>query len=113
LIDFVFPLVEALRYEQYHDSELACFLIRRSLVSPRFGLFIQRILHIYCESILLLRMLHFVFWYCKIHCTGPAHRNPTRYRVVLDALVGVIGSFARKNLMKQVRCHASISLSVA
>ena len=35
LVDYLFVLVEALKYEHYHDSALARFLFRRALGNPR------------------------------------------------------------------------------
>jgi len=45
LLDYLLQLVQVLKYEPYHDSALARFLIRRSLWSSRVG--------------------HALFWYLK------------------------------------------------
>jgi phosphatidylinositol-4,5-bisphosphate 3-kinase len=47
VLDYLLQLVQVLKYEPYHDSALARFLIRRSLSSRNIG--------------------HSLFWLLKVH----------------------------------------------
>ena len=64
LVDFLLQLSQALKYENYHDSELARFLLRRSIQNPR-------------------KVGHVFFWHLRAEMHVPEIAG--RYGVMLDA----------------------------
>lgn len=78
LQDFLLQLVQVLKYEPYHDSALARFLVRRALRSSRTG--------------------HVLFWYLKGEMHVPEITE--RYGLLLEAYLRGVPNF-RKELYKQ------------
>ena len=78
---YMLQLVEALKYETYHDSCLARFLLKRSLLNRELG--------------------HYFFW----HLRGSIHSLEMRVRLglVLEAYVRGCGDEQRLKLLAQVR----------
>ncbi|XP_072136323.1 phosphatidylinositol 4,5-bisphosphate 3-kinase catalytic subunit gamma isoform-like [Mobula birostris] len=64
VLRFLLQLVQALKFEPYHDSSLARFLIGWALKSKRIG--------------------HFFFWYCRGEVAASPHFSD-RYAVILEA----------------------------
>ncbi|XP_002169644.4 phosphatidylinositol 4-phosphate 3-kinase C2 domain-containing subunit alpha isoform X1 [Hydra vulgaris] len=79
LYDFLPELVQALKYEAYHKSALANFLIKRSLSSPR--------------------LTHFLFWHLKYYIGDIQFGQ--RFKIVLSGLLGTCGEAMRTSLSKQ------------
>ncbi len=78
LQDYLLQLVQVLKYEPYHDSALARFLVRRALRNSRIG--------------------HVLFWFLK----GEMHVQEIteRYGLLLEAYLRGVPNF-RKELAKQ------------
>ncbi|XP_059799889.1 phosphatidylinositol 4,5-bisphosphate 3-kinase catalytic subunit gamma isoform-like [Hypanus sabinus] len=82
VLRLLLQLVQALKFEPYHDSSLARFLIGWALRSKRIG--------------------HFFFWYCRGEVAASPH-FADRYAVILEAyLLGCSGPTLR-DLEHQVR----------
>ncbi|XP_032810380.2 phosphatidylinositol 4,5-bisphosphate 3-kinase catalytic subunit gamma isoform isoform X2 [Petromyzon marinus] len=79
---YLLQLVQALKFEPYHDSDLARFLIRCGLRSKRVG--------------------HFVFWFARGECAS-SPRFSRRFSLLLEALVRGAGRAARRQLQAQLR----------
>ncbi|KNC53878.1 uncharacterized protein AMSG_12293 [Thecamonas trahens ATCC 50062] len=85
LSDFMIQLVQALKNENYHDTPLARFLIRRSLRSRRLG--------------------HVFFWCLKAEMHIPEVQ--TRFSLYLEAYCRGCGQH-RDELLRQVRLTQSL-----
>ncbi|XP_069499380.1 phosphatidylinositol 4,5-bisphosphate 3-kinase catalytic subunit gamma isoform-like [Ambystoma mexicanum] len=82
LLRYLLQLVQALKFETYHDSALARFLIRRSLKSKRLG--------------------HFFFWYLRSEISGsPCYRD--RFAVILEAYLRGCRRSILEGFQKQVQ----------
>ena len=79
LYDYLPELVQALKYEAYHRSALANFIIKRSLSSPRLA--------------------HFLFWHLKYYIGDIQFGQ--RFKIVLSGLLGACGEAMRNDLSKQ------------
>jgi phosphatidylinositol-4,5-bisphosphate 3-kinase len=88
LVEFLLQLVQALKYECYHDSPLARFLLRRALKSP-------------------LVIGHHLYWMLKseMHSAGVCER----FGVVLHTYVEFCGPH-RQSLRKQLYVNDCIKL---
>ncbi|XP_038667942.1 phosphatidylinositol 4,5-bisphosphate 3-kinase catalytic subunit gamma isoform-like [Scyliorhinus canicula] len=78
----------ALKFEPYHDSALARFLIRCALGSKRIG--------------------HFFFWYLRCEVTGSPYFCD-RFAVILEAYLMGCGKSVLEGLHKQVQLVQSLS----
>ncbi|XP_028391713.1 phosphatidylinositol 4-phosphate 3-kinase C2 domain-containing subunit beta-like [Dendronephthya gigantea] len=87
LCDYLPQLVQALKYESYHNSPLARFLIERALHSSR--------------------LMHYLFWYLKDNIGDPKFGQ--RYQVILGGLLSVCGSLQRDQFTKQDELVARIT----
>ncbi|XP_066919468.1 phosphatidylinositol 4-phosphate 3-kinase C2 domain-containing subunit alpha-like [Clytia hemisphaerica] len=79
LVDYLPELVQAIKYEAYHDSALAQFVIKRSLSSPSVA--------------------HFLFWHLKYY-TGDLQFSQ-RFQIVLSGLLSACGRRMRAQLQQQ------------
>ncbi|XP_041472196.1 phosphatidylinositol 4-phosphate 3-kinase C2 domain-containing subunit beta-like [Lytechinus variegatus] len=79
LCDYLPQLVQALKYESYHDSALASFLIERALSS--------------------IRIAQYLYWY--LHDSKHDHKFSQRAEMVLCALLSVCGRALRQQFRKQ------------
>ncbi|XP_071493247.1 phosphatidylinositol 4-phosphate 3-kinase C2 domain-containing subunit beta-like [Diadema antillarum] len=79
LCDYLPQLVQALKYESYHDSALASFLIERALSS--------------------IRIAQYLYWY--LHDSKHDHKFSQRAEMVLCALLSVCGRSLRQQFRKQ------------
>ncbi|KAJ8024046.1 Phosphatidylinositol 4-phosphate 3-kinase C2 domain-containing subunit beta [Holothuria leucospilota] len=79
LCDFLPQLVQALKYENYHNSALVSFLLRRSLSS--------------------IRIAHYLFWY--LQDTLQDEQFKQRAQLILGALLAICGNALRTELQKQ------------
>ncbi|XP_030844663.1 phosphatidylinositol 4-phosphate 3-kinase C2 domain-containing subunit beta [Strongylocentrotus purpuratus] len=79
LCDYLPQLVQALKYESYHDSALASFLIERALSS--------------------IRIAQYLYWY--LHDSKHDHKFSQRAEMVLCALLSVCGRGLRQQFRKQ------------
>lgn len=73
-------LIQALKYESYHTSSLALFLLRRAFWDPN-------------------RIGHFLFWQLKSEMTNPMFSE--RFSVMMEALVKSSGRLAREEFLAQ------------
>ena len=78
---YLLQLVEALKYETYHDSPLARFLLKRALENREFG--------------------HYFFWHLRSTIERLEHR--VRIGLVLEAFIRGCGDEQRFRLLSQVR----------
>ncbi|XP_078517955.1 phosphatidylinositol 4,5-bisphosphate 3-kinase catalytic subunit gamma isoform-like [Lissotriton helveticus] len=82
LLRYLLQLVQALKFEAYHDSALARFLIRRALRSKRLG--------------------HFFFWYLRSEISGsPCYHD--RFAVILEAYLRGCRPSILQGFQKQVQ----------
>ena len=81
LVDYLPELVQAVKYEAYHNSALAQFLIKRSLSSSS--------------------VCHFLFWHLKYY-TGDMQFSQ-RFQIVLSGLLSACGRRMRSELQRQDR----------
>nr|XP_006811760.1 PREDICTED: phosphatidylinositol 4-phosphate 3-kinase C2 domain-containing subunit beta-like [Saccoglossus kowalevskii] len=79
LCDYLPQLVQALKYENYHDSALARFLIERSLTS--------------------IRVAHYLYWHLK-DCVCDQQFSQ-RFQMVLGALLCTSGEAIRDQFQRQ------------
>lgn len=77
---FLLQLTQVLKYEHYHDSSLANFLIRRAFKNPN-------------------RIGYDFFWYLKAEMHVPSIAE--RYGVLLEAYIRGCNSVHRNELSKQ------------
>lgn len=87
LVDYLPELVQAIKYEAYHDSALAQFLIKRSLSSPS--------------------VTHFLFWHLKYY-TGDLQFSQ-RFQIVLSGLLSACGRRMRSELQQQDRLIVALT----
>ena len=73
LCDYLPQLVQALKYEIYHDSSLVRFLVRRALAS--------------------VRVMHYLFWYLKDTISDPQFGQ--RFQIILGGLLSICGNAQR------------------
>lgn len=73
-------LIQALKYESYHTSSLALFLLRRAFWDPN-------------------RIGHFLFWQLKSEMINPMFSE--RFSVMMEALVKSSGRLAREEFLAQ------------
>ena len=78
---YLLQLIEAIKYEPYHDSSLARLLLKRALENREFG--------------------HFFFWHLKSSIDQPEHK--TRIGLILEAYIRGCGDEQRFKLLAQVR----------
>ncbi|XP_069062280.1 phosphatidylinositol 4,5-bisphosphate 3-kinase catalytic subunit gamma isoform-like isoform X1 [Pleurodeles waltl] len=82
LLRYLLQLVQALKFEAYHDSALARFLIRRALRSKRLG--------------------HYFFWYLRSEISGsPCYHD--RFAVILEAYLRGCRRSILQGFQKQVQ----------
>ena len=79
LCDYLPQLVQALKYEIYHDSSLVRFLVRRSLGS--------------------VRVMHYLFWYLKDTIIDPQFGQ--RFQIILGGLLSICGNAQRSEFTSQ------------
>ncbi|XP_069785104.1 phosphatidylinositol 4,5-bisphosphate 3-kinase catalytic subunit gamma isoform isoform X2 [Narcine bancroftii] len=79
---YLLQLVQAVKFEPYHDSALARFLLKRALRSKRIG--------------------HFLFWFLRSEVAESMHHRQ-RYAVILEAYLRGCGAAMLTDFMKQVR----------
>ncbi|XP_014350198.1 phosphatidylinositol 4,5-bisphosphate 3-kinase catalytic subunit gamma isoform [Latimeria chalumnae] len=82
LMRYLLQLVQALKFEPYHDSALARFLIRRALRSKRIG--------------------HFFFWYLRSEITGSPYFCD-HFAVILEAYLMGCGKSMLEGFSTQVQ----------
>ncbi|XP_067908280.1 phosphatidylinositol 4,5-bisphosphate 3-kinase catalytic subunit gamma isoform [Heterodontus francisci] len=88
LLRYLLQLIQALKFEPYHNSALARFLIRCALRSKRIG--------------------HFVFWYLRSEVTGSPYFCD-RFAVILEAYLMGCGKSMLEGFHKQVQLVTSLS----
>ncbi|XP_060691293.1 phosphatidylinositol 4,5-bisphosphate 3-kinase catalytic subunit gamma isoform isoform X2 [Hemiscyllium ocellatum] len=88
LLRYLLQLVQALKFEPYHDSALARFLIRRALRSKRIG--------------------HFFFWYLRSEVTSSPYFCD-RFALVLEAYLMGCGRSVIEGFQKQVQLVEALS----
>ncbi|XP_078727629.1 phosphatidylinositol 4,5-bisphosphate 3-kinase catalytic subunit gamma isoform-like [Lampetra fluviatilis] len=86
---FLLQLVQALKFEPYHDSPLARFLIQRALRSKRLG--------------------HFFFWFLRSEIAVCAHSR-ARFAVLLEAYLRGCGRATLHNFAQQVKLIDSLRI---
>jgi len=79
LCDYLPQLVQALKYEIYHDSSLVRFLVRRALGS--------------------VRVMHYLFWYLKDTISDPQFGQ--RFQIILGGLLSICGNAQRSEFTRQ------------
>ncbi|XP_077994374.1 phosphatidylinositol 4-phosphate 3-kinase C2 domain-containing subunit beta-like [Glandiceps talaboti] len=79
LCDYLPQLVQALKYENYHDSALARFLLERALTS--------------------VRIAHFLYWHLKDNLTDQQFSQ--RFQMVLGAMLSTCGQALRDQFQQQ------------
>lgn len=79
LCDYLPQLVQALKYEIYHDSSLVRFLVRRALGS--------------------VRVMHYLFWYLKDTISDPQFGQ--RFQIILGGLLSICGHAQRSEFTTQ------------
>eukprot|EP00794_Sanderia_malayensis_P018694 gene18694-20582_t len=79
LCDYLPQLVQALKYESYHNSALAMYLIKSSLHSPRIA--------------------HYLFWHLKYYIADAQFSQ--RFQIVLGGILSVCGTSMRDQLSRE------------
>ena len=79
LCDYLPQLVQALKYEIFHDSALVRFLLRRALSNTR--------------------LLHYLFWYLKDNISDPQFGQ--RFQITLGGLLSMCGEAQREEFTQQ------------
>ena len=79
LCDYLPQLVQALKYEIYHDSALARFLLHRALGC--------------------VRLMHYLFWYLKDKINEPQFGQ--RFQVIVGALLSICGEAQKEEFTVQ------------
>ncbi|XP_072414287.1 phosphatidylinositol 4,5-bisphosphate 3-kinase catalytic subunit gamma isoform [Chiloscyllium punctatum] len=82
VLRYLLQLVQAVKFEPYHDSALARFLLKRALRSKRTG--------------------HFLFWFLRSEVAESMHYRQ-RYAVILEAYLRGCGKAMLMDFMKQVK----------
>ncbi|XP_033099202.1 phosphatidylinositol 4-phosphate 3-kinase C2 domain-containing subunit beta-like isoform X2 [Anneissia japonica] len=88
LCDYLPQLVQALKYESYHDSALANFLIERSMTN--------------------VRIAHYLYWY--LHDGLADNQYRVRFQMVLGALLCMCGKALREQFHYQDALIKSLTL---
>ncbi|KAM9845543.1 phosphatidylinositol 4,5-bisphosphate 3-kinase catalytic subunit gamma isoform [Aulostomus maculatus] len=81
VLRYLLQLVQAVKFEPYHDSALVRFLLKRALRSKRIG--------------------HFLFWFLRSEIAQSMHYQQ-RYAVLLEAYLRGCGEAMLQDLGKQV-----------
>uniref|UniRef100_A0AAR2KXL5 Phosphatidylinositol 4,5-bisphosphate 3-kinase catalytic subunit gamma isoform n=1 Tax=Pygocentrus nattereri TaxID=42514 RepID=A0AAR2KXL5_PYGNA len=81
VLRYLLQLVQAVKFEPYHDSALARFLLKRALRSKRIG--------------------HFLFWFLRSEIAQSMHYQQ-RYAVILEAYLRGCGGAMLQDFSKQV-----------
>ncbi|XP_064198881.1 phosphatidylinositol 4,5-bisphosphate 3-kinase catalytic subunit gamma isoform [Anguilla rostrata] len=81
VLRYLLQLVQAVKFEPYHDSALARFLLKRALRSKRIG--------------------HFLFWFLRSEIAQSMHYQQ-RYAVILEAYLRGCGDAMLQDFHKQV-----------
>ncbi|KAI5094270.1 phosphatidylinositol 4,5-bisphosphate 3-kinase catalytic subunit gamma isoform isoform X1 [Silurus meridionalis] len=81
VLRYLLQLVQAVKFEPYHDSALARFLLKRALRSKRIG--------------------HFLFWFLRSEIAQSMHYQQ-RYAVILEAYLRGCGDAMLQDFRKQV-----------
>ncbi|KAG9280124.1 phosphatidylinositol 4,5-bisphosphate 3-kinase catalytic subunit gamma isoform [Astyanax mexicanus] len=81
VLRYLLQLVQAVKFEPYHDSALARFLLKRALRSKRIG--------------------HFLFWFLRSEIAQSMHYQQ-RYAVILEAFLRGCGEVMLQDFSKQV-----------
>ncbi|XP_056312148.1 phosphatidylinositol 4,5-bisphosphate 3-kinase catalytic subunit gamma isoform isoform X1 [Danio aesculapii] len=81
VLRYLLQLVQAVKFEPYHDSALARFLLKRALRSKRIG--------------------HFLFWFLRSEIAQSMHYQQ-RYAVILEAYLRGCGEEMLQDFRKQV-----------
>ncbi|XP_066561021.1 phosphatidylinositol 4,5-bisphosphate 3-kinase catalytic subunit gamma isoform [Amia ocellicauda] len=81
VLRYLLQLVQAVKFEPYHDSALARFLLKRALRSKRIG--------------------HFLFWFLRSEIAQSMHYQQ-RYAVILEAYLRGCGESMLQDFKKQV-----------
>ena len=89
LCDYLPQLVQALKYESYHNSALAKYLISSALKSPKVALYL--------------------FWHLKYY-TADAQFS-LRFQIVLGGVLGVCGTALKDQLSRQDQVVQLLSLT--
>ena len=87
LCDYLPQLVQAVKYEIYHDSSLVRFLIRRALAS--------------------VRVMHYLFWYLKDTIGDPQFGQ--RFQIILGGLLNICGNAQRCEFTMQDEVVADLA----
>ena len=87
LCDYLPQLVQALKYEVYHDSSLIRFLVRRALGS--------------------VRVMHYLFWYLKDNISDPQFGQ--RFQIILGGLLSICGNAQRSEFTRQDEIVADLT----
>nr|XP_033814765.1 phosphatidylinositol 4,5-bisphosphate 3-kinase catalytic subunit gamma isoform isoform X1 [Geotrypetes seraphini]XP_033814766.1 phosphatidylinositol 4,5-bisphosphate 3-kinase catalytic subunit gamma isoform isoform X1 [Geotrypetes seraphini]XP_033814767.1 phosphatidylinositol 4,5-bisphosphate 3-kinase catalytic subunit gamma isoform isoform X1 [Geotrypetes seraphini] len=82
VLHYLLQLVQAVKFEPYHDSALARFLLKRALRSKRIG--------------------HFLFWFLRSEIAQSMHYQQ-RFAVLLEAYLRGCGKAKLHDFMKQVQ----------
>ncbi|CDR06022.1 unnamed protein product [Oncorhynchus mykiss] len=81
VLRYLLQLVQAVKFEPYHDSALARFLLKRALRSKRIG--------------------HFLFWFLRSEIAQSMHYQQ-RYAVLLEAYLRGCGEDMLQDFRRQV-----------
>ncbi|XP_069485232.1 phosphatidylinositol 4,5-bisphosphate 3-kinase catalytic subunit gamma isoform [Ambystoma mexicanum] len=82
VLHYLLQLVQAVKFEPYHDSALARFLLKRGLRSKRIG--------------------HFLFWFLRSEIAQSMHYQQ-RFAVILEAYLRGCGKAMLQDFRKQVQ----------
>uniref|UniRef100_A0A8P4GN96 Phosphatidylinositol 4,5-bisphosphate 3-kinase catalytic subunit gamma isoform n=1 Tax=Dicentrarchus labrax TaxID=13489 RepID=A0A8P4GN96_DICLA len=87
VLRYLLQLVQAVKFEPYHDSALVRFLLKRALRSKRIG--------------------HFLFWFLRSEIAQSMHYQQ-RYAVLLEAYLRGCGEDMLQDFRKQVSSRSCI-----
>ncbi|XP_060759825.1 phosphatidylinositol 4,5-bisphosphate 3-kinase catalytic subunit gamma isoform isoform X1 [Neoarius graeffei] len=87
VLRYLLQLVQAVKFEPYHDSALARFLLKRALRSKRIG--------------------HFLFWFLRSEIAQSMHYQQ-RYAVILEAYLRGCGDAMLQDFRKQVEITVAL-----
>ncbi|XP_072257769.1 phosphatidylinositol 4,5-bisphosphate 3-kinase catalytic subunit gamma isoform isoform X3 [Pyxicephalus adspersus] len=82
VLHYLLQLVQAVKFEPYHDSALSRFLLKRALRSKRIG--------------------HFLFWFLRSEIAQSMHYQQ-RFAVILEAYLRGCGTAMLSDFIKQVQ----------
>ena len=86
LFTSLLPWLQALKFEPYHDSLLARFLLQRALSNKRVG--------------------HFFFWYLRCEMVNPQYT--TRFGVILEAYLTGCGEAMLRQFEHQAEMQTTL-----